>query len=794
MKTKAILIAEKSSLMNDIKAIYMKHKDEFDFDVTFVCQSGHLLTLLLPNEIDEDQKAWKWENLPFHPKDYDGWKYKVIPSGAEKFNKIKEELNSGMYDFIIHAGDPDQEGELLVNLVLNYLGTKLPVKRFWTNSLTEKDILHALHNMEDDKSERLQNLYHSALARQHADYLIGMNITEAASLKMNILVPTGRCKSPICQIVCDREDEIENFVPKTDYELECKYKENFCGVLLDMESEKKEPKRFATKEELGDFSKQLGDTATVVSVQKKRVKQNAPELYNLSSLQVEASSKYGYTAEKTLSLVQSLYEKKFVSYPRTSCDVLSSNMDLKALLQSVREIPELTDVVDTVSEEMIETVYHTNKYIDDKKIQEHGHYALSPTEEKPDITQLTEEELSIMMMIYRRFLAIFLPPVIQDRTQIITKNNDVFFRSNGKILISEGYTKVLPRKFEDSELPDVKEGDTVNVFAFRAVEKTTTCPSRYTDGELIKVLEKPAKFLFDASYKELHENLHIGTDATRAGIIKQLIEKDQFLEYKKGKGKAQYICPTEKCRKVMKNFNDRAICRVDLSGQMEVNLDKIRKGQMSYLEYENIAYEFVKELILDIKGSDMIKQISMNSVCKCPKCNGDILESKKGYFCSNYKEGCSSKLFKTICGAEIGKKDIIALLEGKSIEKTLTKTDPETNETKKWKQKIKINFDELSYEFEKKSGICACPKCKTGTIMESEKGYYCTNYKEGCQGKMFKTVCGAKITTSDLQKMINGEVISKKMKRYDKVKKEEKTWTQKLRLNVEELCFEFVSE
>ena len=158
---KALLIAEKSSLMTTIKDVFYKHKNEFDFDITFLCQSGHLLTLKLPHELDESQKIWSWDNIPFHPNEINGWKYKVISGQENRFNRIKEELQNGTYDFVIHAGDSDQEGELLVNLVLNYIGTDLPIYRFWTNSLTDKDVLKALHNMEDDRNTtKLINLYH----------------------------------------------------------------------------------------------------------------------------------------------------------------------------------------------------------------------------------------------------------------------------------------------------------------------------------------------------------------------------------------------------------------------------------------------------------------------------------------------------------------------------------------------------------------------------------------------------------------------------------------------------------
>lgn len=763
---RALLIAEKTSLQNTIAEVYKKHKNEFDFTIDFVAQSGHLLTLLLPSEIDEEQKTWKWDNLPFHPRQYNGWKYKVIPQSASKFENIKNAILDGDYDFIIHAGDPDREGELLVNLVLNYIGTKLPVYRFWTNALAESNVLNALHNMENDRTEpRLVNLYQSALARQHIDYLIGMNLTEAASLKMYSTVPVGRCKTVICSIICKREKEILNFTPHTDYELECTYDEQFKGVLFEENKEKTEDGttsniRFPDKKTLGDFTTQLGDTAKVISVKKEKTKQYAPKLYKLSSLQTEASAKYGYNAANTLEIVQSLYEKKFVSYPRTSCDVLSTSMDYEVMLQSIAEIPELESYVKTITSADIERIKHTKMYVDDKKMQEHGHYALSPTEIAPDLSALTTPEKNVLIMIFKRFLSIFLPPVIQEKTTIITENNGHKFRTNGKILLDAGYTKILDKKFEDNLLPDIKEGETVHVKGYAAIEKTTTCPKRYTDGELVRLLEKPAKFLNDNSLTKLGEHLRIGTDATRGEILKQLYERDKFIEYKKGNGKAEYIYPTERCMQVIENLGDREICRVDLSGQLELKLEEIQRGELDATQFEFEMEKIVESMVNDIQSAD-IKPLgrAKNVVCKCPKCNGDIIAGKKGYFCSNYKEGCQGKLFGELCGAKITPTDIEKLLSGKTIEKTLEKKD----KSAKWKQKIKLNMEDMSYSFvkqqyETKEMNITCPSCSKAHLVSSGSLAKCPD----CGFSIFINVGGKLLPEDTIQELLkNGQTKNK---------------------------------
>ena len=233
---RALLIAEKPSLRRTIEDVYNKHQSEIPYNITFMEQRGHLLTLKYPNEIDEAQKEWSWENLPFHPEEHGGWQYKIISekkvgsflTAEERFKNIREELSSGSYDFVINAGDPDQEGELLVRIVLSAIRNTLPIKRYWSNDTTEEKVLEALQNLRDDDNDpMLKNLLAAAYGRQHSDYRFGMNITRAATLRMGTMVACGRVKTPILAIVCRRENEIKNFKPSTPYGVVANYAEGF---------------------------------------------------------------------------------------------------------------------------------------------------------------------------------------------------------------------------------------------------------------------------------------------------------------------------------------------------------------------------------------------------------------------------------------------------------------------------------------------------------------------------------------------------------------------------------------
>ena len=233
---KALLIAEKPDLMRQIQAIYKKRKSDIPYDIDFIAQRGHLFGLVTPDGYDEDRKHWKWEDLPFHPEEHGGWRYQInkekkqgnFLTSKERFDDIKKTYKSGNYDFIINCGDPDQEGELLIRETLTELKVKEPVKRFWSNDLTEDAVVEALKNLKDDDNDpMLVNLTASAYVRQHSDYRYGMNLSECASLKMKGRVALGRVKTPILAIVCQREEEIKNFKPTTSYGVKANYTEGF---------------------------------------------------------------------------------------------------------------------------------------------------------------------------------------------------------------------------------------------------------------------------------------------------------------------------------------------------------------------------------------------------------------------------------------------------------------------------------------------------------------------------------------------------------------------------------------
>ena len=807
MKEHMLLIAEKPDLMRQIETVYKKHKSDIPYEITFTSQRGHLVALKQPNELDESLTTWDWDTLPFHPEDYGGWKYKVIKekktgsflTSQERYEQIYKELKSGKYDAVINAGDPDQEGELLIRLVLKEAGNKLPVKRFWTNDLTEKAIVDALKNLRDDDHDpMLTRLLDAAYGRQHSDYRFGMNLSRAATLKMNTTVSCGRVETPILSIVCKREEEIRNFKPTTTYGVQSEYSEDFKGQMFDEanasteENADEESKsgiiRFKTKKEAEDVIKTLPNQAEVLSVEKKEVKTYAPKLFKLASAQV-AAGKLGYNDAKTLAIIQGLYEKKLLSYPRTDCEYLSSKENFRGLLDACACVPELKPWVDKITAADIETVRKSKRWINDKQLEDSGHSALKPTDNTFDFSSLSKEERDIYVMVAKRFVSIFLPPLIQNQTVLIAEAGGKKFRSSGKTLVDKGYSELYGASYTDMMIPPHKKGDIIDVDKYSITEKTTTCPKRFTSPDMIAACENPLKYLNDASLKTLGKRLKIGTPATRSAIIRKLIDKYAYIEEKKEK-KTTYLVPTKLGEDIIQNLGSCDICKVDLTGIWEEQLEDVRTGKMTISELEKEMKDHVAQLVQDIKTTPM-KDLSSYSTRKryvkiavCPSCGKDVVAGEKGCFCTGWKSGCPVCITKKQWGVTFSDDDCKKLLAGDIVEKEMKDDDEKTYTARLKYDPAKGGLYDTAKPPEK---VMKCPVCG-GDIMVDRRRFYCTGPSVGktCNVSGWINICNAELTQDDIQDLLDKKEIEKTCS------KDGKSWQQKMKYNFTDHKVEFV--
>lgn len=741
MKKKALLIAEKPSLMRDIKAVYEANKDKMPYEIEFVAQAGHLLELLKPNEMTVPEREGRAETIELiEPEMMGGWQYKVSDDKRELYDKIKKLIKSNQFDVIIHAGDPDQEGQLLVDLVLKRIGASKyceKILRFWSNDTTEVAILDTLLNLKDNSDKFFVDLSNAALLRQWTDYRFGMNGSSAARKKLRAVYPSkkihssvGRVKTVVLKMVFDRIKEINNFVPSTTYGIKANYSSNFSGTLfvpkdsqenLDATPDETQDESsigtvfFDTEAEALNFINNMSLNGIVSNVETKKATTSAPAVHTLSTLQIEASEKFHYSPDETLSILQTLYQNGHVSYPRTDCALLSSNLDFNALLVTAARIPDLKPFYNNLNvNEAISNVKKQKKYVNDKEMAKHGHTGLCPTTRHPNLNLLTADEYNIYNLVCKRFFAIFLPPLIQNKTTIVVEVKDNsgkthLFKSNGKVLVSAGFTELTGLTSNDVILPSVNKGDSLNINNFELNKKTTTCPKPYTTGTIIQAMENPTKYFENEELKKTHKDMVIGRSSTRSKILKDLLEKDLYLEVKTSK-KTEYLYPTKLGCLILGVVDKFDICKVDMTAVWEDLINQVRLGEIDFDPANQHMRKSAAKLFSDISCSQYTPLDDVSFLpdsgsssyvaCQCP-CGGQILDIKdKQFFCSNYKEGCKNSSRRVFLGAKISRSDIKHLIEEKKV---IKKQVSNKDGSKTWEQKIYYNFDEHKIDFYKKS-------------------------------------------------------------------------------------------
>jgi len=674
MKEKLLLIAEKPSLMRDLRATYNAHAGEIPFDIDFVALAGHICGYAAPKEYNDWGLKWKDLPVPMIP---EKWKINVMNDKKKMFSEIEEKIKTGNYNGFICATDADREGNLIYYLLEAKMQLKKKTYRLWVHDLTDKVILESFKNMVDlHKDEFQKNLTYASILRSRFDWLVGMNATVSASTHSNMLMKIGRVKTPTLKIVYDNSMAIDNFKPATTFHIESIYTEGFTGILFNEDGDVS----YKTEEDAKEFLKKFGDIAIVESMETKKSKTMAPPLFKLSDLQIAANKAYGYTAEKVLSLVQSLYEThKVISYPRCDCRHISSALakDFNNLLAALEPVDELRPFLSKISKSDMDAVAKNKKYVNDVEVNKNSHTALMPTGKKPDMNKLSQDESNIMVMIFKRFLSIFLPPLIENKTVLITKNNDFGFKSNGKIVVDKGYTVLFKKNLEETELPSLKEGQVVHVDNFNVKEKTTSAPLRLTEGQLIAEMENISKYIEDDELKEIMKTSKgIGTPATRGAIISSLVS-DDYIEKKKSK-KIETLYISEKGKTYIENLINFDIVSPDLTATWEQKLKDVEQGILSSAEFSTQMLSYVNKSVTALgsirknatkfsKSSKTPAKIGREPLGKCPRCGCDIVEGKKAFGCMGYKNDPP-------CNFAILKDDELLLSQNKKLTTTMVKS------------------------------------------------------------------------------------------------------------------------
>jgi len=626
-----LVIAEKPSVAQSIATVigatnrkdgYMEGKD---YLVSWCV--GHLVELASADCYDEKYAKWQYEDLPILPSN---WKY-VISKGKEKQMKIIGELMKRTeVTEIIAATDAGREGELIFRLVYEKLSCKKPIKRLWISSMEESAIAEGFKNLRNGSDYEL--LYQSALCRAKADWIVGINATRLFSLLYGQTLNVGRVMSPTLAMMVEREENIANFKATP-----------FYTVQLDLGSLTLSGDRLQEKQEAETLRNACdGQNITIESVERKEKLEKPPKLYDLTTLQREANRQLGFTAEQTLEYVQSLYEKKLVTYPRTDSRYLTEDMrdSIPALVKTVAGF---------FTPENVQLPINTGQIIDNSKVSDHHGIIATLGVENYDIRSLPFGEREILLLIGLRLVCAVGDNCRYAETLITAKYSGAIFTAKGKTILEEGWKAVqkiyLDTKKEqhqeekDTSLPPVAQGE---VFPVKATikEGKTSPPKHFTDDTLLSAMENANNAVDDAERKG------IGTPATRAGILEKLIKTG--LAERKGQKKTKHFIPTHKGIDLITVLPE-VIKSAQLTAEWEEQLKQIEHGTLSPMTFLDGISHMTKDLVSTYKiidGADTLfpSNAKGETIGKCPRCGSNVLENKKGFCCES--RACGFALWK----------------------------------------------------------------------------------------------------------------------------------------------------
>lgn len=664
-----LIIAEKPSLARNISgAIGNQQKKNGYFEGNGYIVSwafGHLFSLCDIEDYLDNPPAdnrWTIENLPCFPKKFRfelrrGADKQVDSGVVRQFEILKYLCNRTDVDAIINAGDADREGEIIVRLcVMHALEGEKPFLRLWLPDQTNETVRAALEEMKDESE--YQMLANEGFARTYIDWLYGVNLTRYATLKTGKLLRVGRVIVPIVKAIYDRDMAIRNFVPEKYFAPHSAAETK--GSVVELTSKQKFSAAERAKAE-ALCAKYNAVGATVTAVKRKKDALLPGKLYSLSKLQNVLGKKYKMSMGESLEIVQNLYERGYLTYPRTNSEYLATAEQgkVKKILENVAALGY------PVEFKFKKTIF------DDSKIESHS--ALTPTYKIPKKGELSEAENKVYSTVFRRFVAVFCAKECKaEKTEIkIAVGELEEFTLKGTVIVEPGWTKYDDYTQKDKVLPPLEKGDAVNV-AFAPAEKETTPPKHYTIETLNNYLKNPFKEEKAAAkegaeendeedYKAIFEGLELGTEATRTGIIDNA-RKSGYIELKKD---VYHILPDGE-------FLIRSLLQMGISmdkyktAELGKALKKIYRGTMDVDGGVALAEKEIGEVFAGKTlppEEDFDDGFLGDDICACPFCGGRIRRTKFGYGCSGYKEGCNFTVNRVICGRVISKSNILLLLE-----------------------------------------------------------------------------------------------------------------------------------
>ncbi len=641
-----LCVAEKPSVGRDIARVLGANTQHDGFmEGNGYCVTwtfGHLCALLDPHDYHDAWRGWNMSSLPMVPERF-GIRVSEDKGVQKQFNIIKELIAKA--EMVINCGDAGQEGELIQRWVYQKAGCHVPVKRLWISSLTEDAIRDGFANLKDQS--HYQRLYEAGLMRAIGDWLLGMNATRAYTLRFSKgagrdrqVLSIGRVQTPTLALIVKRQQEIEHFVPRTYWELKTLYRDTLFTAQLPTEEDEYAITSLEQGQKILDTIKDL--PLEITSVEKKKAMEYAPRLFDLTSLQVECNKRFALSAEDTLKLAQSLYEKHVTTYPRVDTTYLSDDIYPKvpATLQGIKDyfaqvIPLLQLKAD--GGKGSQSLPKSKKVFDNSKVTDH--HAIIPTGQRPD--NLTELERKVYNLVALRFIAAFYPPCQVSNTTVLAQSGDVPFKVTGREVIVSGWREVFAKdnaaggaesaemneQTEQKVLPSFKKGES-GPHEPQLIERTTTPPKYYTEATLLRAMETAGKTVDNEELRDAMKENGIGRPSTRAAIIEKLFQRKYIVREKKN------IKATELGVNLIHTIISPLLKSAELTGLWEKKLREIERGDFLAQQFLDELKQMTAEVVLEVKTD--------KSGMRCPVCGkGIVIRGRTRYGCSRWREGCT---------------------------------------------------------------------------------------------------------------------------------------------------------
>lgn len=746
---KYLFLAEKPSAMKIIQEAYNKSNKPLG-DIDFFALSGHICKLCEPKDYEQWNVNWRDRELPMIPKEF-----KVGPLRQDVIDKLISKLNNNSYDAIIVGTDSDVEGNGIYDLIESYLGLQnYKTYRFFESDLTPAGIMRSMNNLQDYHTHpRDVGMTEAYRIRSRFDWLIGFNMSVAYTVKSGFLMKVGRVKAPTLKLIYDNCKAIDNFTSSTAYQPTVETEAN--GLIAGLVDDTGKTIVFPKEEDAEAVLKELSGKAIVKKITQETKATPPHQLYKLTDIQYEAGVKYGYTPEKTLELIQSLYEThKLISYPRTDGRYVSSEKakDFQRLLKAVERMPELKDIAKHVSVDDIASVQNNSRYVNDKKVQESSHDALMPTGETSALGKLSKDEKNICEMIFRRFLAIFLPAVEEEKTKITLEDNNYLFSCNGSKIIHPGWS-ILFSKPTENVLPQLSEGELLKEKRKFLHKVVSNPPQRFTQATLIKAMENIQKYIKEDDLKDAAKKAGgIGQPSSRAAIIAELVLSgyvEDVATAKKGRQKGLYM--TEEGKKYIENLGNSSIVNPKLSAEWEVNMNNIREGTNNYEDVYQEIIDYLNTALTELEHMNIKKFTKeRKTVGTCPICGKPVVELPKGYGCSGYPD-CKVIIPKVIAGKKLSERNIRDLLEKGATEQI---SGFKSKAGKDFSSALILKDGKVEWEPFEQTTELTCPKCGKA-LLKTPMTYKCSD--NDCGYTLWRNICGKMLTEGQVKDLITGK-------------------------------------